>query len=134
MLKEGDTYSETVSFTQANVETFARITGDFNPLHIDNEYAAKTHYKRPIVHGMYAASTFSRVLGNVFPGVGSIALHREQTYIRPVYVNEEYTMHFKVIEVDSKKMTGKIRCIMKNPEGKTCITGVATLKNPLRFG
>ena len=133
MLKKGDTYSKTIIFKQEDVETFARITGDHNPIHVDREYAAQSVFKKTVVHGMLAASSFSGVLGVAFPGKGSIVTHRALTFVRPVFVDEEYSMHFKILEVNYTNYQGLIKTTMKNPKGQICITMISKILNPVAF-
>ena len=68
MIKTGDKYRHEVTYTQEGVIAFAEITGDKNPIHLDPEFAAKTPFGRPIVHGFLSAAVFSKVLaGDVVP-------------------------------------------------------------------
>ncbi len=70
MIKTGDKYRHEVTYTQEGVIAFAEITGDKNPIHLDPEFAAKTPFGRPIVHGFLSASVFSEGLRNALPGTG----------------------------------------------------------------
>jgi acyl dehydratase len=133
MLQIGDTYSDFVVFRQKDVKTFARLTGDYNPIHFENQENIFNTLTRPVVHGMYAASAFSGVLGTVFPGKGSIALYRELTFIRPVFVGESYAMIFKIVEIDYSKSLGVIKSTLKNEKGQICIQGVSKIKNVFAF-
>ena len=72
MIKTGDKYRHEVTYTQEGVIAFAEITGDKNPIHLDPEFAAKTPFGRPIVHGFLSASVFSKVFGMLFPGQGNL--------------------------------------------------------------
>jgi acyl dehydratase len=80
MIQKGETYSHEFKFTQNEVNQFAEVTGDKNPVHTDAEYAAKTMFKRPIMHGMLSASLFSKVFGTLFPGEGTIYLKQSSIY------------------------------------------------------
>ena len=72
MYQIGDRYEIEFSFSQEQVNEFCKISGDFNPLHWDEVYAAQTPFKKPIIHGALIASVFSRVMGMEFPGEGSV--------------------------------------------------------------
>ncbi|WP_044213024.1 MaoC family dehydratase [Flammeovirga sp. OC4] len=119
MLSIGDNYATNFSFTQNQVNAFAELTGDTNPIHIDDEFASKTPFKKPIMHGFLSASIFSRVLGTEFPGNGSVYLSQQMDFLRPMFVNEEYEANFEITEIDSRRKTAII---------KTIITSVANKK------
>lgn len=133
MIKTGDTYRQELNFNQEDVNTFARITGDNNPIHIDEAFAANTMFKRPIVHGFLSGAVFSKVFGTLFPGAGTIYMYQEMKFTGPVFVNEPYVALFEVLEVNTEKHTGVIKCLLQNAEGKDCIVGTAKLKNDIQF-
>lgn len=125
----GDKYIHKFEFTQDQVQGFADVTGDNNPVHLDAEYAATTMFKRPIVHGMLGASLFSKVFGTIFPGEGTIYLNQTLNFMRPMYVNEPYEAIFEVKEVLLEKNRAIITTTILNSEGKAAVTGEATLMN-----
>lgn len=133
MLKVGDTATERIVFRKEEVLAFVKLIGDPNPVHMDEDYAKNSYFKRLPVQGMHAGATFSRVIGTSFPGEGSINVYREFTFIRPVFLDEEYTMTFKVTKVDKDANIGTIKCRMLNPQGKICIDCLTRIKNPLQF-
>ncbi len=133
MVKQGDVYTHGVKFTQADVVKFAEVTGDFNPIHIDAEYAAKTVFKKPIVHGFLSGAVFSKVFGTLFPGEGTIYLSQEMKFLAPIFVEEQYEARFEVMEVNTEKHIGIVNCSLVNSEGAPCITGVAKLKHNTQF-
>ena len=133
MIKTGDTYQHELMFKQSDVEAFAKITGDNNPIHIDAEYAAKTPFGRPIVHGFLSGAVFSKVFGTLFPGEGTIYLYQEMRFMAPVFVDQPYMAKFEVTEVNTEKHTALIKCTLEDAEGKSCIDGAAKLKNNTQF-
>lgn len=133
MIKIGDTYSHNITFNQKNVNVFAEITGDNNPIHIDNEFAKNTPFGRPIVHGFYSASVFSMVFGTKFPGEGTIYMYQDMKFIAPVFVDEEYTAIFNVIEVNTEKHRATIKCILQDKNSNAVIEGIAKLQNAKQF-
>jgi len=133
MIKTGDTYSHEVTFKQSDVDMYAKITGDTNPIHLDPEYAAKTPFKRPIVHGFLSGAVFSKVFGTLFLGEGSIYLYQDMKFVAPVYVDQPYIATFKVIDVNTEKHIGVINCTLEDMQGKIYINGTAKLKNDREF-
>ena len=123
MIKTGDKYRHEVTYTQEGVIAFAEITGDKNPIHLDPEFAAKTPFGRPIVHGFLSASVFSKVFGMLFPGQGTIYLSQEMSFRAPVFAGD----------VNTEKHIGTIKCLLLDAAGKECITGTAKLKHNKEF-
>ena len=123
-IKLGDTYTEKVRYTQANVDTFAQISGDNNPIHINPEYASKSIFGRCIVHGFFAGAVFSKVFGTQWPGEGTMS---------PVFVEQDYNAVFEVVELDEVKHRGTIKCTLQDADGKVAIAGTAKLLNAERF-
>lgn len=132
-IKLGDTYTEKVRYTQANVDTFAQISGDNNPIHINPEYASKSIFRRCIVHGFFAGAVFSKVFGTQWPGEGTIYLYQEMKFMSPVFVEQDYNAVFEVVELDEVKHRGTIKCTLQDADGKVAIAGTAKLLNAERF-
>ncbi len=126
--EEGDTIEGQISFSREDVLTFARITGDDNPLHVDEEFATASEFGKPIVHGNLAASSFTKIAGTKFPGE-TILIHKEITFLRPVFVDESYTLSIKIKSINYELNIGEFRNVIKNKEGKTCIVFKSRLKN-----
>lgn len=132
-IKLGDTYQETVRFTQERVQLFAEVTGDNNPIHVDPVYAATTPFGKPIVHGFFAGSVFSKVFGTTWPGEGTIYMYQEMSFRAPVFVEQMYTAKFEVIELIEEKQRATIQCILEDQEGKPAIIGTAKLLHKDKF-
>jgi len=133
MIKQGDIFTHEVSFTQEQVRTFAEITGDCNPIHLDAEYAAQTPFGRPIIHGFFSAAVFSKVFGMLWPGQGTVYMYQDMKFLAPTFTGETYTAKFAALEVDTEKHRGIIQCQLINSAGKTVIEGVAKLMNKTQF-
>ncbi|MDD2205372.1 MAG: MaoC family dehydratase [Bacteroidales bacterium] len=133
-IKIGDTFTEEVRYSQNDVDAFAKITGDNNPIHINAEYAAKTIFGKPIVHGFLAGAVFSKVFGTQWPGEGTIYMSQEMSFRAPVFVDNDYTACFEVVEVDEVKHRAIIKCTLVNDETKAeVIIGKAKLQHGVRF-
>jgi acyl dehydratase len=126
--QDKDNWTYTFSFTQQDVETFAQITGDTNPIHLDEHYAKSSIFKKRIIHGALSNSVFSRVFGTIHPGFGTIYLSQNTKFIAPMYVDTEYTALFEVTNrKDNGILTVKTEIIDKQTNQLT-ITGEAVIK------
>jgi acyl dehydratase len=128
MIKVGDFYEIEFSFTQEQVNDFCKISGDFNPLHWDANFAANTPFKKPIIHGALIASVFSRVMGMEFPGSGSVYLKQVSEFKRPLYVGQSYQAKFEVESINDVKHTAEIKTqVFEMERGKLMVDGVASV-------
>jgi 3-hydroxybutyryl-CoA dehydratase len=117
-------------FTSVEVESFAQVSGDHNPVHLNEEYAASTRFKQRICHGHLVASLFSAILGTNLPGEGSIYLGQSIKYLKPVYLNDTITAKVTVIEKDEEKNRVKLETSAVNQNGDLVITGIAEIMPP----
>jgi acyl dehydratase len=130
MIEKGAIYTHDFKFTQEEVNRFAEVTGDKNPVHTDPAYAAKTMFKRPIMHGMLSASLFSKVFGTLFPGEGTIYLKQSLSFMKPMYVDTDYEAVFTVKEVMYDKNRAIIETLIKDKaNGLVCTSGEAVVMN-----
>lgn len=130
MIENGQKYTHDFRFSQAEVEAFAQCTGDKNPVHLDAAYAAKTMFRRPIMHGMLGASLFSKVFGTLFPGEGTIYLKQSLNFLKPMYVDTDYLAEFTVKDVIKDKNRAVIETVIKDKtSGLVCTSGEATVMN-----
>ncbi len=132
--KVGSSFTHNFKFSQEDVEAFARVTGDTNPLHLDADYAATTAFKRPIIHGMLGASVFTKVLGTEYPGYGSIYVSQTLSFLRPMFVDTDYEAVFTITNINPEKHTAEISTeILDSQTRKVTTRGVATMINKERF-
>ena len=126
-LKLGMTSSRTKVITEQDVLTFSEISTDNNPLHIDEEAAAKGFFKKRVAHGMLVASLISAVLGTQLPGQGTIYLGQNLQFKKPVFLGDEITAVVELIELlnDSHRAIFKTSCV--NQDGVEVISGTATV-------
>ena len=128
-LQVGDGFKASRVLTSADVQAFADVTGDDNPLHVDADYAATTRFGRPVVHGVFILGLASKVLGRDFPGHGSVAVSLSAKFLRPVPVGEEVTVEVKVAEKLEKYRHVRIR-LYAYVGGKMCVGGEAVVIPP----
>jgi 3-hydroxybutyryl-CoA dehydratase len=123
----GEYAKRTKLITEQDIDQFARITGDVNPIHIDEKFARNTYFGSRIAHGMLVASLISAVLGNELPGSGSIYLNQELHFLAPVHPGDEITARVEVTSWDPEK--GRIELITEitNQESVTVVKGNAQL-------
>lgn len=95
--------SEKIIITNDMVHKFAEVSGDRNPIHIDDKYASKTIFGKRIVHGMLLSSLFSKIIAETYPGKGSIYLNQSLNFKNPCYINDEVVVTIKLLnEIDGK--------------------------------
>jgi acyl dehydratase len=114
-------------FGVEEVRAFAELTGDRNPVHLDEEVARRTRFRRPIVHGMLYASLFSAIFGTQLPGPGAIYLAQNLKFVLPVAIGETITAEVEVTgwRPEKRILSLKTRCL--NSEGKLVLDGDATI-------
>lgn len=116
------------AFTDADVKAFASISGDCNPIHLDEEYAANSMFKARIVHGFLAGSLISAVFGTLLPGPGAIYLHQDMDFRKPVYLDEEITAEVEVTKINLEKRVVHFSTRCVKTDGTAVIEGTAVLK------
>ena len=119
-------FSQLIS--EATVGNFATVSGDYNPLHIDAAYAKTTEFGRPVVHGMYLAALFSRLVGMYLPGRRCLYLSQNLDFVRPVLVGDEVTVVGEVRERHETTRTLAIRTEIKTAQGGTVVRGKALVR------
>ena len=119
------TFSKTIS--EHDIYTFAGITGDFNPVHVDAEAAKKGLFKERIAHGFLGVSLISAVLGTDLPGAGTIYLSQEVSFKAPVKIGDTLTVICEVLEKKDDKKILKLKTTVQNQTGTVVIDGVATV-------
>lgn len=126
-IKVGQIASAKKTFDKEMVMAFAQLTGDFNPVHFDEEYAKNTIFKKPIVHGPLVITLVTTLFANELPGPGSVYLAHDVKYFHPVYHNETITATLEVIDINEKQHIF-IKTTCTNEDGKVILDGVARLK------
>jgi acyl dehydratase len=109
------------------VARFAELVGDYNPIHLDVEYAKGTKFGKPIVHGMLISSLFSSIIATKYPGPGSIYISQDLQFKKPCFVGEEIIVSVELIEEISGKY--KLKTQIKNTKEEILVDGEALIKN-----
>lgn len=125
--KVGDTAELTKTIEQSDIHAFADVTGDHNPVHLDEEFAQTTRFGRTIAHGMLTASLISAVLANKLPGEGSVYLGQTLQFVKPVFPGDEITVRVTVKEIREGKPIVKLETLCLNQRGEIVIRGEATV-------
>ena len=115
------------TITQKDLDYFIAITGDLNPLHVDDSFAGQTFFGQRIAHGMLSASLFSTMVGMHLPGVGAIYKSQTLEFMHPVFLGDTVTAWFEITAID---MTSEEICMnswIENQDGKTVIQGQTTV-------
>jgi 3-hydroxybutyryl-CoA dehydratase len=123
-----DTFEYKFSFTQEDVDNFAKVSGDYNPIHIDEAIARDSIFKKRIVHGFLSGSVFSRVFGTIWPGEGTIYLSQTMNFLKPMFTGVEYSAKFVVLDVLPKNKFW-IETLVFDDNLEITIEGKALIKN-----
>ncbi|HOB66674.1 MaoC/PaaZ C-terminal domain-containing protein [Ottowia sp.] len=117
--------------TRETIEHFAESTGDFNPAHLDEEYARASRFGGIIAHGMWSGALISAVLGTLLPGPGTIYLEQTLKYLRPVRPGDLLSAEVTVAALDAERHRVELECEVRNQDGDVVVRGVATVLAPL---
>lgn len=127
-IQVGDTASLSRTVTEADIVNFAGVTGDFNPVHVDAEYAGASMFGERIAHGMLAAGYISAVLGMQLPGPNTIYLGQTLQFKLPVKIGDTVTATVTVAEKREEKRILKLDTTVTNQRGEVVVTGEAVAK------
>ena len=128
-LEVGQSFKVHRVLTMEDVQMFADLTGDDNPIHVDAEYASTTRFGGPIVHGIFLLGIISKALGRDFPGPGCVAVSIQAKFLRPVPVGSEITVEVQVAEKIEKYRHVRMKTYIYLGK-KMCVGGEATLIPP----
>lgn len=123
----GDSFSISKQVSQADVVNFAGIVGDFNPIHINPVYAAKTRFGRNLAHGMLTASFISTCIGCGLPGNNALYLSQEVKFVKPVFIGDTITACVEVIEKKDKHQILTLKTTVKNQDDEVVVDGKAAV-------
>lgn len=126
----GDSAEFVKSVTEYDVYSFAGITGDFNPAHINTVYASETTFGKIIAHGILSVGFISNVLGTQLPGPGSIYIRQVCDFKRPVFIGDTITATVEVTQKDETKNRVWLHTFCTNQNGDIVVDGEAIMMPP----
>ena len=132
-LSVGQSAELTMTVTEGGIASFAEVTGDNNPVHLDEAYAATTPFKTRIAHGMLSAGYISAVIGTKLPGPGAIYVGQTLRFTRPVKIGDEVTARCTITEIDQEKARIVLETVCTVAD-KPVVEGEATIMVPRREG
>ncbi len=122
--------SRTKTFSDDDVRGFARVSGDTNPVHLDDAYAATTRFGQRLVHGMLTASLISAALANDLPGEGTIYIGQSLQFKAPVFIGDTITATVEVTQFRAEKRIATLATTCTNQDGKIVLVGEAVVLAP----
>ena len=129
-MKVGDSASFTKTVSEHDVYTYAGVSGDFNPAHVNEVEAQKGMFGKRIAHGMLSAGFISTVLGTQLPGPGTIYMGQELRFTKPVFFGDTITATVTVAELIPEKNRAILDTVFTNQNGDVVIKGKATVMPP----
>jgi 3-hydroxybutyryl-CoA dehydratase len=123
----GDKAEFSKSITEADLIMFAGITGDMNPVHINQEFAKTTIFGKRIVHGILSIGFISNVLGTQLPGPGGVYIQQTCKFIKPVYIGDTITATVEVMDKDESINRVWLRTYCTNQNGQLVVDGEAVM-------
>ena len=114
-----------VDISKNMLDVFGRDTGDYNPLHMSEEYASSTSFKKRVCSGMFLSSFFSRLVGMYLPGKHALHISQSLNFINPCFIGETITVEGKVIDKSPATKIIKLETTITNESGKRIIDGKA---------
>jgi 3-hydroxybutyryl-CoA dehydratase len=123
----GETASVSKTITEADIINFAGTIGDFNPIHLNSEYAKTTMFGERIAHGMLTASFISTLVGTCLPGINALYLSQEVKFVKPVRIGDTITAHGEVIEKMDAKQRLTLKTVITNQYNDIVIDGKAVV-------
>lgn len=123
----GEKFSKSKQITGAVVRAFAELSGDFNPIHLDEEFAARTRFGKRIAHGMISGALISAVLGYEFKERKVVYLAQTLKFVAPVFLDDTVTATATVKHIREDKPVVTLETVCANQNGETVVTGEAVV-------
>ncbi len=130
-LRIGDKASFGKTITETDICLFSGISGDFNPIHINDEIGKESRFKNRIAHGLLTASLISTVIGTKLPGIGTLYYEQNLKFTAPVFIGDTIRAEVEVIEIFQEKNIVKLKTTCRKSNGDIVIEGDATVLPPI---
>jgi acyl dehydratase len=126
-MRVGDYAERTVAVTEAVTDAFAAVSGDYNPMHMDGAYAAKSIFRRRVAHGMLPGAVIGGILGTMLPGPGTVYLSQTLVFKAPIFVGDTITVRVEI--AGKEERTGKVllATTATGPAGALAVEGEAVI-------
>ena len=121
-------FTETI--TESMIQEFAKLSGDYNPHHIDEEYAKKTKYEKRICHGMLLASLFSKLTAMYLPGQGSLYISQTLNFVSPAFIDDVVTVSGEITKISSSTGIVRVKTEITNMNNNLLVSGEAKVLIP----
>jgi len=129
-LQVGDAAEFAKTVSETDIYLYAGITGDFNPAHVNENYAKNTFFKTRIAHGMLTAGFISAIIANQLPGPGTIYLKQELSFLAPVHIGDTITARVEILELNTEKNRVRLKTTCSNQDGVTVLDGFGLVSPP----
>ena len=121
-------FTETI--TESMIQEFAKLSGDYNPHHLDEEYAKKTKYEKRICHGMLLASLFSKLTAMYLPGQGSLYISQTLNFVSPAFIDDIVTASGEITKISSSTGIIRVKTEITNMNNNLLVSGEAKVLIP----
>ena len=122
-LHVGQTASRTLTLTEEHVKTFAALTGDYNPLHFDEAFAARTKFERRVVQGGLTTGLLHALVAMDMPGPGTVFLSQSWKFVAPVFIDDTIVAHAEIVSVHERKPVTQLKIRVDRQTGETVLEG-----------
>jgi acyl dehydratase len=129
-LSVGDAVESRKTVSETDVYLFAGISGDFNPMHVDEEYAKGTPFGSRVAHGPLTLALCAGLLGTELPGLGTVAVSNQVSYQRPVFIGDTITVRVEVAELNPERNRATMAVTWRNQDGDQVAEGSMVVKPP----
>ena len=116
-----------ITITESMLNDFAKLSGDYNPLHMNEEYASSTSFKKRVCSGMFLATFFSRLVGMYLPGKHALYFSQSLNFVNPCFIGEKITVEGEVTGKSTASKIIKLKTRITNEQGKILVDGEARI-------